>query len=146
MPTILAEDGVVRLKPLIADGVRRFRTDRGRVVADIVIAGQIAAGDWKRFVQRFGECEVVWTGRRIERHVAAVDDEIGPLGIDMFAETVEIIGQRGVACREVRIGNLDQAKFTHAINPSVEIYLHCELEMMNSRALSVLIELKSMRP
>ena len=82
-------------KPLIVGRMRWFRTDRGRVVADIVIAGQIAARDRKRFVQRFGEFEVVRTGRRIERHVAAVDDEIGPLGIDMFAEPVEILGQRG---------------------------------------------------
>src|SRR6202012_4161097 len=75
---------------------------------------------------------------RVERHVAAVNHEIGPLRVDILAEPVEILGQRGVALREVRVGNLDQAKFAHAINPSVEIYLHCE--MMNYGTLPFLFK------
>jgi hypothetical protein len=82
---------------------------------DVVIAGQITAGSGKRVMQRFGEFEIIAIGRDIEGDVAGVDDEIGALGIDVFADPIEVGGQGRQAAAKMRVGNLDQAKFGHAI-------------------------------
>jgi hypothetical protein len=50
-----------------------------------MIAGQIAAGDGQRIVQRLGEIEIAGTGQAVEGDVAAVDDEVGTARIDIFA-------------------------------------------------------------
>jgi hypothetical protein len=58
-----------------------------------VIAGQGAAGDRGRSVQLTSKFEVVAIGRGIEGEVAAVDDEIGALHVDVFAHPTKIVGQ-----------------------------------------------------
>jgi hypothetical protein len=67
-PAVLAEH---REKPpavAFGDRLRRWRADRGRVVADVVIAGQIAAGHRQRACS-FGKFEIVadWSGHRRRR-------------------------------------------------------------------------------
>jgi hypothetical protein len=109
-----AEHGAKDLQVTFRNRLRRHWADLGRVVADIVIAGQIAAGNRKRRVPRLGEFEVVAIGRTIEGEVTAVDDEIGSRGADIFAHPVKIVGQLLMAAGEVGIGNLGQAKFGHA--------------------------------
>jgi len=51
----------------------------------------MTAGNGKRVVQLFGEFEIVAIGRTVELGVAAVDDEIGPRRVDMFADARKII-------------------------------------------------------
>jgi hypothetical protein len=101
----------------------RRRTDLGRIVADIMIAGQIAAGDGEGCVQCFGEFEIVAIARAIEGEVAAVDHEIGAVGVDIFADPVKIFGQRGQAAGKMGIGNLGQAKFGHLIVLTGQLYI-----------------------
>jgi len=93
-----------------------------------VIAGQIAAVDGERRVQIFAEGEIGGVAWSIPGDVTAVDDKIGPDGIDVFADVVEILDEFCEACGggEVGIGNLDQAKFSH-YNLSLAIFLPMEL-------------------
>ena len=88
-PAILAENGTIRLQVLLGDGLRRRGADLRRIVTDVVIAGQITAGNRKRVMQRFGEFEIVAIGRTVEGEIAGIDDEIGALGIDGFADPIE---------------------------------------------------------
>ncbi len=83
-----------------------------------MIAGQITAGDRKAGVQLSGEFEIAAAGRAVPADIAAVDDEIGAAGVDVFAHPVKIIGQRLMAAGKMGVGNLDQAKFGHAKIPS----------------------------
>ena len=53
----------------------------------------VAAGRRKGGVQLAGEFEIVGIGRGIPGDVAAVDDEIGPRRVDVFAHPVKIIGE-----------------------------------------------------
>jgi len=82
----VAELPAVRL----ADRGLRRRPDRGRIVADVVIAGQVAAGDGQGVVQALGECDVVAAGGAIEGDVAGIDDEIGPVSVEMVADRLEM--------------------------------------------------------
>src|ERR1700736_1425442 len=92
-PAVLAEDREKILPMVFRDRLRRRRADLGRVVAYVVIAGQVAAGDRKRVVQRSGKFEIVAVGGTIEGEVAAIDHEIGPSGVDVFADALKIVGQ-----------------------------------------------------
>ena len=83
--------------------LRGRRADRGRVVADVVIAGQVDAVDGKRCVQRFCEFEIVAAARTVEGDIAAVDDEIGTRRVDMLADAMEIPGERGEQPTRLRI-------------------------------------------
>ena len=98
-----------------ADQCRRHRADRGRIVADVVIAGQTAAGHGQRRMQRSGEGEIIRRGRCVEGEVAGVDDEIGTGGVDMVTDRFEIRGELGQAAGEVGVGNLGQAELGHDI-------------------------------
>ncbi len=113
-PAVFAEQVNISLSVRFRDRVRRSWTDQGRVVADVMIAGQGAAGHWKRSVQRLGKFEIVAVGRAIEGEIAAVDDEIGTFGVDVFAQAVKIVGQRLMAAGKMGVGNLDQTKLGHA--------------------------------
>jgi hypothetical protein len=87
--------------------------DRSRIVADVVVAGDVAAGDGQGVVQAFGELDIVAAGRPVERDVTGVDDEVGPGRVDMLADRLEIGDQAGEAPAEMGVGNLRQAKFGH---------------------------------
>jgi len=115
LPAVFAEQGEKLLPVAFGGRLRRSRTDRRRVVADVMIAGQVTAGDGKRIVQRSGEFEVVPVGRSIECEIAAVDDEIGALGVDIFAHPMKVVGQFLMSAGKMGVGNLSQAKFRHAI-------------------------------
>jgi len=80
-----------------------------------VIAGNVAAGDRQRGVQRPGKCEIVRARLRIEREIAGVDDEVGPCRVDVLADAMKIVGEFLQATREMGIGNLRQAKFGNAL-------------------------------
>jgi hypothetical protein len=105
----------VSLQALFGDGLFRSSTNRGRVVADVVIAGQIAAGDGKRLMQGSRKIKFVRFCRSVERDVAAVKHKIGTPGVDVFADPMKIIGQRRDAAGKMGVGNLGQAKFGHAM-------------------------------
>src|SRR6266403_2993017 len=77
LPEVFAEHREKNLPVLLGGRLRRSRADRRWVVADVMIAGQVAAGDSKRIVQRSGKVEIVAAGRSIEGEIASVDDEIG---------------------------------------------------------------------
>ncbi|MGC0395996.1 hypothetical protein ABIF91_008382 [Bradyrhizobium sp. USDA 241] len=87
---VFADDVAKLLAVSRADRRLRRRPDRGRIVADVVIAGQVAAGDGQGVMQAFREFGVVAAGRPVERDVAGVDDEIGPAGVDVLADAVEV--------------------------------------------------------
>ena len=116
-PAVLAEGRDEGLPALFGGKLRRRRADRGRIVADVVIARHIAAGHRQRRVQRSREFEIVGAGRGVEGKVAAVDDEIGPPDVDIFAQAMEIAGQSRQSAGQMGIGNLGQAKFGHAAFP-----------------------------
>ena len=63
---------------------------------------------------RLGEFEIVAMFKAVKAEIAAVDDEIGARGVDVFADPTEVLGQSRVAAAEVGIGNLGQAKYGHA--------------------------------
>jgi hypothetical protein len=91
---MISELSPMKYQPVLFGGrLRRSRTDGCRVVADVMIAGQVAAGDGKPIVQRSGEFEIVAAGRGIEGEIAAVDNEIGLPGVDIFAHPVKVVGQ-----------------------------------------------------
>jgi hypothetical protein len=113
-PAVVADHGQKGLATFFRRRLRWRRADRGRIVADVVIAGQIEAVDGKRCMQRFCEFEIVAAGRRVEGEVAGVDDKVRPRRVDMLAHAMEILGERRIAAGEVGIGNLRQSKFAHA--------------------------------
>lgn len=87
---VLADDLAELLTMRFRDRRLRRRADRGRIVANVVIAGDVAAGDGQGIVQALGEFDIVAAGRPVERDVAGVDNEIGPIGVDMLAERLEV--------------------------------------------------------
>src|SRR4051812_39665785 len=91
--------------------------ERRRVVADVVIAWQVAAIYRQGRVQFFGEFQIAAISWTVPRNIAAVDDEIRPRRVDMRADALKILGQAGeaVGARKMRIGNLRQTKFGHAL-------------------------------
>jgi hypothetical protein len=113
MPPIFAEYREERLPVRFGDRLRWRWTDLCRVVADVVIAGQVTARDGKRIVQRLGEFEIVPICRAVEREIAAVDDEVGTLRIDVLAQPMKIVRQLRLTAGKMGIGNLRQAKFGH---------------------------------
>src|SRR5260370_6188813 len=114
-PAVFSEGREERLPVRFGGQLRRSRADLRRVVADIVIARQVTAGNRQRVVQLTGKSEIVGTGRAVEGDVAAVDDEIGAAGVDVFAYPIKVVGQFREAARKMGVGNLGQAKFGHAI-------------------------------
>ena len=108
---------------MFRDRLRRRRTNLRGVVTDVLIAGQVTAGDGKCIVQRFGEFEIVATGWSIEGEIAAVDDEIGARRVDVFAQPVKVVGQFLMAAGKMGVGNLGQAKFGHAIFLPERLYI-----------------------
>src|SRR4029077_8419768 len=101
-----------------------------RVITDIMIAGQITAGDGKGGMQLTGKFEIVATGWPVESKIAAVDDEIGTPGVDVFADPMKVLGQGRQAAGKVGVGNLDQAKFGHATFLPVRLYILTEVGTM----------------
>ena len=79
-------------RSVLGDRLRRSRANLGRVVADIVIAGQITARHGQGVVQDPGKFQVVRLRRGVEGEVAAVDDEVGAGRVDIFADVLEIRG------------------------------------------------------
>ena len=67
--------------------------DRGRIISDIVIAGQVDAVDRKCRMQLLGKFEIVAVGRRVEGDIAGVDDEVGARRVDALADALEIPGE-----------------------------------------------------
>ena len=114
-PAVLADNGQKRLAVFLGGRMCRRSADRGRIVSDIVIAGQVDAVDRKRRMQLLGEFEIVAVGRRVEGDIAGVDDEVGARRVDVLADALEIPGELLIAAGEVGIGNLGQTKFAHAI-------------------------------
>lgn len=89
----------------------RHRADRSRIVADVVIAGEVTAGDGQGVVQVFCEDDIVAAGRPVEGDVAGVDDEIGPVAVDMLADRLEVGDQAGKSagrdgCRKSASGEI----------------------------------------
>ena len=121
-PAVLADDGGEVLPLCLRRQLLWRRPDRDRVVADIVIAGQVAAGDGKGVVQRLREDEIVAAGRGVEGEIAAVDDEVRPRRVDVFADAMKIIGQLLQSAGEVGVGNLGDAKLAHAIFLLLQCY------------------------
>ena len=100
-----------------ADRIRGNRSELGRVVADIVVAGQVAAGNRQPFMQLAGKGNVIRRARRVVGEVAAVDDEIGTAGVDVFGEPIEILGEGRQAAGQMGVGYLGQAKIGHGCFP-----------------------------
>jgi len=112
-PAVVAEGRDEALAVFFVHDLRRDRAELGRIVADIVIAGQVAAGHRQRLMQRLGEGEVVGRGRPVEGEVAAIDHEIGPGRVDMVPDRIEIRGELGQAAGEMGVGDLGQAELGH---------------------------------
>src|ERR1700736_6006731 len=74
-PAVFAENVNESLPVRFRDRLRRGRTDRGRIVADVMIAGQITAGDRKAGVQLSGEFEIAAAGRAVPADNAAGEQE-----------------------------------------------------------------------
>ena len=89
-------DDVAEL-PAVRFADRRLwgRPDRGRIIADVVIAGKVAARDGQRVVQAFCKDDVIAAGRPVEGDVAAIDDEVGPVSVDVLANAMEVGDQAG---------------------------------------------------
>jgi hypothetical protein len=83
-PMVFAENIQKSLPVPLCRRLRRRGTDLRRIVADVVIAGQIAAGNRQRIMQRFGEFEIGGAVWAVKADVAGVDDKIRPLPIDIF--------------------------------------------------------------
>jgi hypothetical protein len=81
-------------------------------------------------MQLAGKFEIVATGRPVESKIAAVDDEIGTPGVDVFADPMKILGQGRQAAGKVGVGNLDQAKFGHATFLPLRLYILTEVGTM----------------
>jgi hypothetical protein len=126
-PAVFAEDRTISLEIRFGRRLRRGRTDAVRIVTDVMIARQIAAFDRKRRVQGAGKCEIVAMGRGVACEVAAVDDEIGPRRVDVFADPVKIVGQALVAAGEMGIGNLGLGEIRASNGPSGPIihFVYC---------------------
>src|ERR1700720_2529583 len=114
-PAVFAEYGNKNLPVPFRGRLGRSRADLRRIVADVVIAGQVTAGSRNPIVQRFGEFEIIAIGRAVESEVTGVDDQIGTPRVDVFAYPIEVVGQCRQAAGKMGVGNLDQAKFGHAI-------------------------------
>src|ERR1700720_4843479 len=84
-PAVFAEYGNKNLPVPFRGRLGRSRADFRRIVADVMIAGQVTAGSRNPIVQRFGEFEIIAIGRAVEGDVTGGDDEIG-------ARRVEILG------------------------------------------------------
>src|SRR5947208_2714478 len=110
IPAVLAVYRDESVAVLLRGGMRRLRPDRGRVVADVVIAGQIAAVGRQAGVQALCKFEIGAAGRAIPSDVAAVDDEVGAGSRDVLAHAMKVVGQYRQAAGEVGVGNLGQAK------------------------------------
>ena len=85
-----------------------------RELSDFVIAGQVTAVHRQRGVQILRILEIAAVIRAVPRHVAAVDDEIRPRVVDVFADAVEIVGQFREIARQVRVRDLGQTKFGYS--------------------------------
>jgi len=112
-PAVVAKDRNEGLAVLFGDGLLRARAGLGRIVADIVIAGQIATGDGQGLVQRTGKFEIVGPGRAVEGDVAGVDDEVGACRVDMIDQSHKIVDEQRQAAGQMGVGNLREAKFGH---------------------------------
>src|SRR4029077_19658021 len=112
-----------RLPCLLGDGLRRSGADLGRVVANVVIAGQVTARDGQGIVQGPCKFQVVRLRWAVEGDIAAVDDEVGAGRVDIFADLLEIRDEWGQAAGEMGVGNLGQPEFAHAFILPVRSYL-----------------------
>src|SRR5580765_5322940 len=97
---VFADDVAELLAVLFLNRRLGRRPDRGRIVADVVIAGEVAAGDGKGGVPALGEFDIVATCRPVEGDVAGVDDEVGPISVDVLADAIEVGDQAGEAPAE----------------------------------------------
>src|ERR1039458_771540 len=79
-----------------------------------------------------GKFEIVPICRAIEGEVAAIDDEIGAPGIDVFAHPMKVVGQLRQPAGKMGIGNLGQAKFGHATFLPARLYILAEVGTMTS--------------
>lgn len=102
---ILADNGQKCLAVFSVANCAGGAPDCGRIISDIVIAGQIDAVDRKGCMQLLGEFEIVAVGRRVEGDIAGADDEVGSRRVDVLADALEISGEFLIAAGEVGVGN-----------------------------------------
>ena len=100
-PAVVAENRAERLAVRLRSQLWRRRANLGRVVAEVVIAGQIAALHGKRVVLRLGECEIVGKFKSVKPEIAGVDHEVGARGVDMLADAMEILAERRITAAEM---------------------------------------------
>ena len=93
---------------LTAHSVDRALTVRRRVlaVADVMVARQEAHRQVEPVMQRAGRREVAFGRRAVERYVAGVEHEVGPVGPQCLADANEVVDEERLLVAEMTIGNL----------------------------------------
>ncbi len=112
-PMVGAEAGQVLGAPLLAHDRMAGRHRCVRTLAEIVIAGDEANRRRNLVVQAARRGEVVRVGRAVERHVPAVDDEIGPRTVHVRRDRPEARGEVSRPSVQMRVRDLYDAE-THA--------------------------------
>jgi hypothetical protein len=78
-------------------------------IADIVIAGNRAKANAEAAHQLGGISQIVFGIGAVDRHVAGMDDEIGPLVGNPCRERRPIVSEMRLAAAEMRVRDLDYA-------------------------------------
>ena len=110
-PALFAEVRNEARTPRIGDTLRHFAGND--VVADVVIAGQIAARNRKLPDVRARECVIRIVVRIAHDQVAVDDHQIGPLAPDPGGDFQPVIKMVLLTCAQMKIGDLDDSELIH---------------------------------
>ena len=78
-----------------------------------MIARQEAHRQVEPVMQRAGRREVALARRAVERDVAGVQHEVGPVGAQRLADAHEIVDEERLVVAEMGVGNLGDAEGTN---------------------------------
>ena len=96
-------------------------------VADVVIAGQEAHRQVEPVMQRARRREIALARRAVERDVARVEHEVGPVGAQRLADAHEVVDEERLVAAEMGVGDLGDAE-GHAGKPSPAMLQKSDLE------------------
>ena len=96
-------------------------------VADVVIARQEAHRQVEPVMQRARRREIALVRRTVERDVARVEHEVGPVGAQRLADAHEIVDEERLVAAEMGVGDLGDAE-GHAGKPNPAMFQKRDLE------------------
>jgi len=110
LPEVLPEMLEIAFPALVRD--RQQRRMRRRIVAlpHIVVAWNEPARNPDRIMQAPRLGQIAFPAWPVQRHVAAIDDEIGTLGDEMRRDAGEVPGEERLIAAEMRVRDLGDAK------------------------------------